>query len=73
MHPSLEGIAHSTIKIPSGPIDPTPTVAVVGLIEKPEYVTTQWFKDEGDAIILLGEIVHQADPILASAVAHICK
>ncbi len=44
---------------PSGPIDPTPTVAVVGLIEKPEHVTTQWFKDEGDAIILLGEIVDQ--------------
>jgi phosphoribosylformylglycinamidine synthase II len=49
---------------PSGPIDPTPTVAVVGLVEKPEHVTTQWFKDEGDAIILLGEIVDQADPIL---------
>ncbi len=49
---------------PSGPIDPTPTVAVVGLIEKPEYVTTQWFKDEGDAIILLGEVMDKADPIL---------
>ena len=40
---------------PAGPIDPTPTVAVVGLIEKPEHVTTQWFKDEGDVVILLGE------------------
>ena len=49
---------------PNGPIDPTPTVAVVGLIEKPEHVTTQWFKDEGDAIILLGEAVDQADPLL---------
>jgi phosphoribosylformylglycinamidine synthase II len=49
---------------PGGPIDPTPTVAVVGLIEKPEHVTTQWFKDEGDAIILLGEIVDASDPIL---------
>src|SRR3984957_357198 len=48
---------------PSGPIDPTPTVAVVGIVEKPEHVTTQWFKDEGDAIILLGEIVDKADPI----------
>jgi phosphoribosylformylglycinamidine synthase subunit PurL len=48
---------------PAGPIDPTPTVAVVGLIEKPEYVTTQWFKDEGDAIILLGEIMDASDPI----------
>ena len=49
---------------PSGPIDPTPTVAVVGIVEKAEYVTTQWFKDEGDAIVLLGEAVDQADPIL---------
>ena len=49
---------------PNGPIDPTPTVVVVGLIEKPEHVTTQWFKDEGDAIILLGEIVDKADPVL---------
>jgi phosphoribosylformylglycinamidine synthase len=49
---------------PSGPIDPTPTVAVVGIVEKPEHVTTQWFKDEGDAIILLGEIVDASDPIL---------
>jgi phosphoribosylformylglycinamidine synthase len=49
---------------PSGPIDPTPTVAVVGLIEKPEHITTQWFKDEGDAIILLGAPVDTADPIL---------
>jgi phosphoribosylformylglycinamidine synthase len=37
---------------------------VVGLIEKPEHVTTQWFKDEGDAIILLGEPVDQNDPLL---------
>src|SRR5271156_6462062 len=48
---------------PSGPIDPTPTVAVVGIVENPEHITTQWFKDEGDAIILLGEIVDANDPI----------
>jgi len=48
---------------PAGPIDPTPTVAMVGLIEKPEHITTQWFKDEGDAIILLGDIVDAGDPL----------
>ncbi len=48
---------------PSGPIDPTPTVALVGLIEKPEHITTQWFKDEGDAIILLGDIVEETDKL----------
>jgi len=49
---------------PDGPIDPTPTVAMVGLIEKPEHITTQWFKDEGDAIILLGDLIDVADPLL---------
>jgi phosphoribosylformylglycinamidine synthase len=48
---------------PAGPIDPTPTVAVVGIIDKPEHVTTQWFKDEGDAIILLGEAADLKDPL----------
>jgi len=49
---------------PNGPIDPTPTVAMVGLIEKPEHVTTQWFKDQGDTIILLGSPMDTSDPLL---------
>ncbi|HUA38838.1 MAG TPA: phosphoribosylformylglycinamidine synthase subunit PurL [Candidatus Sulfopaludibacter sp.] len=49
---------------PAGPIDPTPTVAMVGLVEKPEHITTQWFKDDGDVIILLGEPVDAGDPLL---------
>ena len=48
---------------PTGPIDPTPTIAMVGLIDKPEQITTQWFKDEGDAIILLGDPAEAADPL----------
>jgi phosphoribosylformylglycinamidine synthase len=48
---------------PAGPIDPTPTISVVGLIEKPEFVTTQWFKDEGDAVVLLGHPVDATDPL----------
>jgi phosphoribosylformylglycinamidine synthase len=48
---------------PNGPIDPTPTIAMAGLIEKSEIITTQWFKDEGDAIILLGNVIDAADPL----------
>ena len=48
---------------PNGPIDPTPTVAMAGLIERPEHITTQWFQDEGDAIILLGAAVDLQDPL----------
>ncbi|MEN9675387.1 MAG: hypothetical protein RIS76_1283 [Verrucomicrobiota bacterium] len=46
-----------------GAIDPTPTVAVVGVIDDPKHITTQWFKDEGDAILLLGTAVDLADPL----------
>src|SRR5439155_10952450 len=35
------------------------------LIERPEHITTQWFKDEGDAIILLGDLVDTGDPLFA--------
>jgi len=49
---------------PNGPIDPTPVIGLVGLIEKREHITTQWFKDEGDVIILLGDMVDNADPLL---------
>jgi phosphoribosylformylglycinamidine synthase len=48
---------------PNGPIDPTPTIAMAGLVEKPEHITTQWFKDEGDAILLLGDAGDTEDPL----------
>jgi len=41
---------------PLGVVDPTPTIAMVGLIDHEKYITTQWFKDEGDVIMLVGEI-----------------
>jgi phosphoribosylformylglycinamidine synthase len=40
---------------PAGVVDPTPTVAMVGLIEREEWITTQYFKAAGDVVILLGE------------------
>ncbi len=49
---------------PAGAIDPTPTVGMVGLIENPEHITSQWFKDEGDTVILLGQAVDSDDPLL---------
>src|SRR2546423_4919225 len=39
---------------PLGVVDPTPTIAMVGLIDNEKHITTQWFKDEGDVIILVG-------------------
>jgi phosphoribosylformylglycinamidine synthase len=37
---------------------------MVGVIDKPEHVTTQYFKHAGDAILLLGEVVDESDPLL---------
>jgi len=42
---------------PAGVVDPTPTIAMVGLIDHENHITTQWFKNEGDAIILVGSVV----------------
>ena len=41
---------------PSGVVDPTPTIGMVGLIDNERHITTQWFKNAGDAIILVGKI-----------------
>jgi phosphoribosylformylglycinamidine synthase len=48
----------------AGPIDPTPTLAMVGIIERREHITTQWFKNERDVILLLGDPVDTRDPWL---------
>jgi len=40
---------------PKGSINPTPTIGMVGILEKLEHRTTSFFKNEGDVIILLGE------------------
>jgi len=47
---------------PAGVVDPTPTVAMVGLIDEEKHITTQWFKNEGDVIILVGDVAGIADP-----------
>ena len=36
------------------PIHPTPTIGMVGILEKVERVVTPWFKSSGDAVVLLG-------------------
>jgi phosphoribosylformylglycinamidine synthase subunit PurL len=47
---------------PSGVVDPTPTIAMVGLIDDEKHITTQWFKDEGDVIVLVGTVAGSVDP-----------
>ena len=41
---------------PAGAIDPTPTVGMVGLIEDSKHITTQFFKQAGDVILLIGDL-----------------
>ncbi len=40
---------------PQRAVFPTPVIGMIGLIENLKHITTQWFKDEGDVIFLLGE------------------
>ena len=54
---------------PAGVVDPTPTVAMVGLIDDEAHITTQFFKAQGDAIILVGEI---GDEMGASHFLKVC-
>jgi len=46
---------------PLGVVDPTPTIAMVGLIDDEKHITTQWFKHEGDIIILVGPVAAGSD------------
>jgi phosphoribosylformylglycinamidine synthase len=46
---------------PLGVVDPTPTIAMVGLIDDEKHITTQWFNDEGNVIILVGTVAAVSD------------
>lgn len=46
----------SVIKDKTEPVFPTPTIGMVGLVEKKEHATTLSFKNEGDEILLIGEL-----------------
>jgi phosphoribosylformylglycinamidine synthase len=39
---------------PERAVFPTPTIGMVGLVEHLDHITTQWFKDSGDVIYLIG-------------------
>jgi phosphoribosylformylglycinamidine synthase subunit PurL len=58
---------------PAGPIDPTPTVGMVGLIEDAAHITTQEFKAEGDIIILAGPVLDPAAGDLSLGASHYMK
>jgi phosphoribosylformylglycinamidine synthase len=40
---------------PERAVFPTPTIGMIGLVEDIDNITTQWFKDDGDIVLLLGE------------------
>ena len=58
---------------PAGPIDPTPTVGMVGLIDDAKHITTQAFKSAGDVIILAGPVLDPAAGDLSLGASHYMK
>ncbi|MBA9084397.1 phosphoribosylformylglycinamidine synthase [Fontibacillus solani] len=53
-----------------GAIYPTPVVGMVGLVHDTEHITTQGFKTEGDAILLLGDTFAELGGSEFQAVVH---
>ena len=58
---------------PAGPIDPTPTVGMVGIIDDAKHITTQAFKSAGDVIILAGPVLDPAAGDLSLGASHYMK
>ncbi|RKX25830.1 MAG: phosphoribosylformylglycinamidine synthase subunit PurL [Candidatus Zixiibacteriota bacterium] len=40
---------------PERAVFPTPTIGMIGLVENIDHITTQWFKNDGDTVMLLGD------------------
>ncbi len=53
---------------------PTPVIGMLGVIEVPRHTTTQWFKEKGDLILLLGQTCPElgASEFLASIIGEVC-
>src|SRR5213083_805084 len=41
---------------PAAVVDPTPAIGMVGLVDDEKHITTQWFKEACDVIILVGTV-----------------
>jgi phosphoribosylformylglycinamidine synthase subunit PurL len=55
---------------PSGAINPTPTVGMVGLIGQEEWITRQYFQDASDVIYLIGPVGHELGASQYLAIIH---
>src|SRR5947209_2286512 len=55
---------------PAGVVDATPTIAMVGLIDDEKHITTQWFKNHGDVIILVGTVVPRGRDDACAGINH---
>jgi phosphoribosylformylglycinamidine synthase len=52
--PIISGNVSFYNQSPDGAVFPTPTIGMIGLLEDVSQHCTAWFKEEGDAIVLLG-------------------
>lgn len=51
----------SVLKDRTEPVFPTPTIGMVGILDKKEYATTLSFKTEEDVILLIGDVPSNAN------------
>ncbi len=43
------------------PVYPTPTIGMIGVIDDYRKTVTQWFRNEGDVIVLMGDTYHEME------------
>src|SRR5580700_589192 len=55
---------------PTGAIDPTPTVGMVGIIDEERWITRQHFRDEADVIYLIGPVGREMGASQYLAIVH---
>jgi phosphoribosylformylglycinamidine synthase subunit PurL len=55
---------------PTGAIDPTPTVGMVGIIDEERWITRQYFRDEADVIYLIGPVGREMGASQYLAIVH---
>jgi phosphoribosylformylglycinamidine synthase len=51
-------------------VAPTPVIGMVGIVEDPRHITTQWFKQDDCAIVLLGKTASDLGATEYALVAH---
>jgi phosphoribosylformylglycinamidine synthase len=58
-----EACRHLRVHPPEPPLTREPSLTMIGQLDDPSHLTSPWFRNEGDTILLLGQPCDPADPL----------